>query len=331
MGRRITLFFQTLCFMFVLTACGAASGRDSDVEPLSVVATTGIIADVAQQVAGDHLAIRALIPPDSDLHGFQPTPRDVATISGADLLFVNGLGLETFLQPLLDQADSHAQIIDLSKGITPQGAVHDDADAAHDDADHNDPTATNGEVAAHDDEHEHGEFDPHLWLDPTNVAHWADAIAAALADADPTHADDYRANADRYQAELATLDRWIAAQIETIPVDQRKLVVDHQALSYYAAHYDLVQVGTLVEGISTMAEPSAAALATLQQQMMAEDVRAIFVSHTVNPQVAQSIANDLGLQVIPIYTGSLTPPDGEAPTYLTMMRYNTEAIVEALR
>lgn len=169
-----------------------------------------------------------------------------------------------------------------------------------------------------------------MWWDPANVIAWTDAVEQALSDLDPAGAGAYAANAGAYRDELRTLDAWIEAEVATIPMDRRVLVTDHQVMGYFAARYGLAQVGTVVPGYSTLAEPSAGEVAALEDAIRRLAVPAIFVGQTVNPGLAERIAADTGTRLVFIHAESLGAPDGPAGTYLDMMRFNVTAIVDAL-
>ncbi|MDE0227418.1 MAG: metal ABC transporter substrate-binding protein, partial [Spirochaetaceae bacterium] len=188
----------------------------------------------------------------------------------------------------------------------------------------------------HEDEHDghahhdHGEFDPHVWMDPTLVARWADEIAEVLAEIDPAHEAEYAARAAELAAEMDKLDEWIMDQVEVVPRHRRVIVTDHDVLGYFAQRYGFELLDSVVPGFSTVAEPSARHLAELRELLAEHAVPAIFVGTTVNPQVAESIADDLGIVVVPIYTGSLSEGGGAADTYDRFMRTNVARIVAAL-
>ncbi len=299
-----TTFYLSLLTMAVLllSACGGAStgggGR------LKVVASTTIIGDVVAQVGGDRIELTVLFPPGADPHTFEPRPQDMVAISQAQVIVLNGLGLEEALEPALE-ANATGLIVHASEGIEPpafEGAEHD---------------------------HEGG--DPHTWTDPNNVIVWTENIAVALSQADPAHAAEYRANAAAYIAELQELDIWIRAQVAQVPTERRKLVTDHLLFGYFAEEYGFEQVGALIGSFSTNASPSARELAALEDLIRAQAVPAIFVGRDVNPVLAEQVARDTGIRVVSLYSGSLSEPGGEADTYLKYMRYNVSAIVAALQ
>ena len=178
--------------------------------------------------------------------------------------------------------------------------------------------------------HDHGEFDPHVWMDPTLVAGWAVEIAEVLGEVDPAHEAEYAGRAAELVAELDQLDEWIMAQVERIPRHRRVIVTDHDVMAYFVRRYGFELLDSVVPSVSTVAEPSARHLAELRELIVEHAVPAIFVGTTVNPQVAEAIAADLGIVVVPIYTGSLSEAGGPADTYDRYMRTNVERIVTAL-
>jgi ABC-type Zn uptake system ZnuABC Zn-binding protein ZnuA len=277
-------------------------------EKLKVVATTSIVADMAANVGGDAIELQTLLPLGADPHSFEPTPRDAATLAGAQVILANGAGLEEFLTPLIQSAGAKAALIDLSEGITLR-------------------TLSEAESA----EHEHGGVDPHTWTTPANAIIFVANIEHALSALDPANADTYKANAAAYTAKLQELDAWVRAQIETIPPENRKLVGDHEAFGYYAERYGLKDVGAVIPGFSTLAEPSAQQMAALQETIREEKVKAIFVDTTANPALAQRVASDMGIKLVRLYSGSLGAKGSGAETYMDYTRFNTTAIVEALR
>ena len=205
----------------------------------------------------------------------------------------------------------------------------DDHDAEADDHDHDDDHDADGDD--HDHEHDHGGCDPHVWGDPGNVAVWAENIAEALAAVDPTNADLYRANAAAYQDELAALDADLEALFAPLPDSRRVLVTNHDFLSYFAARYDFAVIGTILPATSTLAEPAPQDVATLIELIKEYGVPAIFAEVSDTDALATTIAAETGdVQVVSLYSGSLSAADGPAGTYLDYMRTNAQAIADAL-
>jgi ABC-type Zn uptake system ZnuABC Zn-binding protein ZnuA len=278
-----------------------------------VVATTSIVGDVVRNVGGEAIDLSVLIPVNVDEHGYEPIPQDAAKIAQASLVFENGAGLEQFIEKLMQNAGDRTHLVSVSDGVTLlQGALEDEVQP--------DQTPVAGKKG-----------DPHVWLDPNNVLIWVQNIEQALSSADPQHAADYKKNADQYRQQLKDLDTWIQQQIEQVPQDRRKLVTDHLIFTYFARRYRFEQVGAVVPGYSTLSSPSAQELAQLEDQVRKLAVPAIFVGNTVNPTLADRVAQDTHTKLAHILTGSLTDQQGAGPTYIEYMKYNVNAIVKALK
>jgi ABC-type Zn uptake system ZnuABC Zn-binding protein ZnuA len=327
-------------------------------ETLSVVATTSIVGDVVSNVGGSAINLTVLMPSGTDPHTFEPTPQDLAVVSDADIVFANGVGLELFMESMLESTGvSDGKVIHVSHGIEliefdasydhdhaheeeADHAHEEEADHAHEEeADHaheEEADHAHEEEAdhAHEEEadhaHDHSGLDPHVWFSPVSVEGWVDNIEYTLRHADPANSDIYRDNAVAYRGELHNLDTWIKEQVAHVPEADRKLVTDHTAFGYFAHHYGFEQIGAVVPAYSTMAEPSAQELAELEDAIREHEVPAIFVGTTVNPNLSERVAQDTGTDLVPLYTGSLSEAGGEADTYLKLMRYDVQAIVGAL-
>ena len=305
---------STLMLAFLASCVPATSEiakeEDQDAKQIAV-ATTTIVGDVVRSVAGEAIEVVVLLPPGTDPHGFEPTPQEIALLSEADVVFANGAGLEEYLEPLIESASVEDKIVFVSDGITLIKSV--------------------AEHESEGEDHEYGMGDPHTWSDPNNVMVWVSNIEHALSELDADNAGYYHANAEAYREQLKELDGWIREQVSNVAEEHRRLVTDHQVFAYFAEEYGFIQVGTLLPGYSTMAEPSAQELARIEDTIHELGVKAVFVGNTVNPNLAQRVTEDTGLQLIFIYTGSLSDPGGEAETYLEYIQYNVNAIVDALK
>jgi ABC-type Zn uptake system ZnuABC Zn-binding protein ZnuA len=289
-----------------LTGCGAAdeNARTGD---LQVMTTATFLADIAQNVAGDRFTVESLVPRDADLHAFEPTPRDVATVAESDLFILNGGGLEETLEDTLRTAASDTTFVEASEGITPR------------------------EPQPGEPLHEH-EADPHFWLDPTLVVAYVENIRDAFIAADPEGEAEYTANAEAYVAELEELDAWIESQVAALPEEDRLLVMNHVSHGYFADRYGFRIAGAVIPSVATGESPTAKQLAALTETIRAEGVRAIFVELEENQQLADQIAAETGIVVIAdLRDHTLSEPDGEAATYIDMMKYDTRLIVDALK
>jgi ABC-type Zn uptake system ZnuABC Zn-binding protein ZnuA len=289
------------------TQPGAAPGR----QKLKVLATTTLVGDVVRQVGREAIDLEVLLPSGVDVHSFQYTPSDVRRVAEAEVIFLNGAGLEEFMQPLLESAGAQAELVEVSAGIPLFEAV---------------------EGGEHSGEDNHGESgDPHVWTDPANVQSWVDQIQEALSRLDPQNATVYQSNAQDYKDDLAALDGWIQQEVAQIAPGDRRLVSDHQIFTYFAKRYGFELVGALIPAYSTAAEPTAQDLATLEDAIDSLGVKAIFIGQTASPRLAERVAADTGVKLVTIYTGSLTDRAGPAASYLDYMRYNVQAIVNALK
>ena len=288
------IIFLTLVFSLIL-ALSACSSPESDGDRLKIVVSTSIIADVAEQISGGIFEMEVLLPAGVDPHGYQPAPQDIAAISDAEIVLINGYGLEEFLNSILDVNLLNEKIITVSEGV------------------------------------EINSDDPHVWMDPTNVMIWVENIADAFIDLKPNMENEIRANAEDYIRQLQELDTWIIGAVEQIPEQNRVLVSDHLSLGYFAKRYGFEQAGTITQSASSLAEPSASELADLIDLIRDMNLPAVFIGHESNPDLAERLTADLEIQLVELFIGSLSPDDGPAGSYLDLMRFNVEAITSALK
>ena len=304
-------FWFTAMIILVLGGCrGDADERNA----LKVAASTTLIGDAAEQVGGDLIDLTVLTPIGADPHTFEPRPQDIVALTDAKVVLINGLGLEEALKPVLE-SNVQGELIEVSDGIQI--------------LEFKDPHANAVEKADEADD-EHASGDPHTWMDPNNVMVWVRNIADAFSEADPNNAAIYRKNAEAYIEKLVELDAWICSEVALIPPERRKLVTDHATLGYFAEEYGFEQVGLVVPSFSTNAAPSAQDLAALDDAIRSQHVLAVLVDMTVNPDLAEQVAKDTGIKLIPIYTGSLGEQGSPADSYLNFMRYNVQAIAAGL-
>ncbi len=306
-ARLAAVIAGVLLLSIVAAACGAASSSSGGGR-LDVVAVETFLADIAQNVAGDRFTVKSLLPPGADPHAYEPTPRDVAGVAAADLLIVNGGGLEGTLLTTLQNAGGGAKVVDASAGLPSRT-----------------PQPGEPRLAA-------GQVDPHFWLDPVLVKTYVANIRDAFIKADPAGKAVYTANAAAYDAKLTALDHWIRAQVAQIPPRDRKLVTNHASAGYFADRYGFQVVGTVIPGFSTNETPTAQELAALTAAIRKNGVKAIFVEKDENPQLAQQIAAETHVKAVTgMLDHSLTAPGGPASTYIAMMKYDTGLIVGALK
>lgn len=282
-----------------LSACGGDDGADG-ARP-RVVATTGVAADIVARLGGAELELSQLVPEGANPHGFAPSARDQAGLTEADLV--------VYFSPALE-------------GALPIDA----AERSFAFADHaGDPrTFAEEEVGGAEDA---GSADPHLWLDPTKIAAALPALAEALGEIDPAHATDFTRRATAYAAQLADLDRELQRITATIPPESRKLVSSHESLGYFADRYGLQLIGAPF-GLAPEAAASAGELATLIDEVRAEDVPVLFAQLGDNPEVLRRIAEENGVAVVDDLR--ISSPGAGAGSYPEMMRFTAGRIATAL-
>ena len=303
----------------VLSAClPAAGGQAAPTEPstqLQVVASFSILADFAGQVGRDDVTVLMLVGPGLETHTFEALPSDSVALAGADVILGIGLGFETWLPELVQAAGVEERLVEVGEALPEEELLRI--------AEEEEPDPSQGE--------ERGVFDPHVWQDPLRARALVRAIAAALAEADPEQAADYHARAEAYVEELEALDSWIVDRLADVPAEQRRLVTTHDALGYFADRYGFTIVGSAFGLSGETASPSAQALAELVDSLRAHPVPALFGAFGESNQILNQIADEAGIgQAIPLYADSLGPAGSEGDTYLSMMRYNTEAIAAGL-
>lgn len=309
---RKTLMTAGMVVMLFVTACQpGATPSPQPAGQLNVVATYSILGDIVRNVGGDDINLQVLVGPNRDAHAFEPSSADNVSLANAALIFENGLGFETWLDDLYEASDSQATRVVATQDIEPRLL----------------------EEAEHiEGDHDHGEFDPHVWHSVANVIQMTKVVREALMQADPTHATAYQANAEAYITQLQDLDTWIFAEVKKLPDDQRQLVTSHDTFGYFAERYGFEIVGTALGAVSTEgADPSAAEVAALVNDIRNAGVPALFAENVHNAALMQQIAAEAGVTLAPaLYTDALGEPDSEGDTYLKLMRYNVTVIVTAL-
>lgn len=312
-------------------------------ETLHVLATTTIIADIAQNVGGEFLSVQVLVPPNTDVHAFEPLPSDLRLVEEADILLVNGAGLEEFLGRMLENVSTVEPIV-VGMGIEIVAfAEHEDE---HEDEDHHEVEyigilGEEGVCEEHheeateevsEEEHEHGECDPHYWENPQNAMIMAENIAAVFAEADPANAEAYFANATAYIEELEALDAELEEMLSVIPAERRVIITNHDFLAYFAARYDFEVLATVIPSVTTLAEPSPQEISNLVELIRNEGINVIFAEVGDSKRLAEVVASEVGgeLQIVSLYSGALGDADSPANSYINYMRVNAETIAEAL-
>ena len=300
-------------------------------DPLKVVASFSVIGDFAEQVGGDRIALTTLVGANGDIHVYEPTPADAVAMSKADVVLVNGLALEGFLDRLVAASGSKAPLIELSDGIDPIANGEDEDHDHEGDADDHDHEQEDEDHdhADEDGHHHHGAFDPHAWQSVANAEIYVKNVEAAFCAADPDGCETYSANAAAYLDALSALDDNIHAMMDAIPADKRTVITSHDAFAYFGSEYGLKFLSP--QGVSTDAEPSAADVATLIRQIRDAHAAAIFTENVSDPRVIEQIAMETGVNVGGELYALLSGPDAPAADYVEMMRHNAETISAAIQ
>lgn len=302
-----------LVSVITLTPFGMASAF---AEPLKVVASFSVIEDFAKNVGGDRVEITTIVGPDGDAHVYEPKPADAVAMSKADVVLVNGLHFEGFLQRLVEASATKATVVELTKGVEPIKMKEEEEHAE-------------GEAGGGHDHHHHGDLDPHAFQSIANAKIYVKNIADAFCTADAAGCDSYKANADAYTQKLTETEGEVKAAIASIPEGKRTIITSHDAFGYFEHEYGLTFLAP--EGISTEAEPSAADVAKLIRQVKEDKASAVFVENITNTRLIEQIASETGLKVGgTLYSDALSPKDGPASTYIDMMHNNIATIKGAI-
>ncbi len=280
---------------------------------LSVVASFSIIGDLAKQVGGDHIELRTLVGPDGDAHVYEPRPADAMALARADVILVNGLLLEGFMERLIEASQAEAPVTTVTDGANilndPKGGHYHFVD---------------GKAIFHATPN-----DPHAWQSVANVKTYVQNIEKAFCAADADYCATYKSNAAAYTEKLTALDTDIKTQIGAIAQDHRVAVVAHNAFRYFERDYGISFLSP--QGVSTDSEASAADVASLIREIREKRAAAVFAENIADSRLVEQIALEAGLTLGgTLYSDALSPADGPAPTYIDMMRYNVKTLVSAI-
>lgn len=266
--------------------------------PLRVVASFSILADIARNVAGESAVVHALVGADADAHVFEPSPADARRVAEAELVVVNGLGFEGWLDRLVRASGYRGPVVVASRGVTPR------------------------RIGA--------QVDPHAWQDLTQARRYAATIGAALAAARPAAGNAVLRRTADYDARLAALDAEIRARFDVMPRARRRVITSHDAFGYFGAAYGIDFFAP--QGMSTDSEASAAAVARLADEVKRRGVSAVFVENISDPRLVERLAKEGGATVGgKLYSDALSRPGAAADTYLKLFAHNARTIAAALR
>jgi manganese/iron transport system substrate-binding protein len=288
----------TLLAVFALTACGTQTNSISTAAPsdgrIPVVTTFSTLNSFVNAVGGKYVRVTNLVPIGVSPEDYQPTPQDIATLSNAKLLVMNGAGIEAWLSRTLANAKNPQLITIVASDGLPVKVGN-----------------------------------PHLWMNPTYAKVYVQKVRDALIRLDPQHRDYYSANAQAYNAKLDTLSAWIAAQIKTIPSEHRKMIVFHNAWEYYNERFGLQTLGVIET--SPGQEPNPQQLANLIDLAKKDNLRAVFSEPEYSPKLVQALAHSANVKIVENLYDDSIGDDPRVHDYISMLTYDTNVIVNALK
>ncbi|RUR30906.1 metal ABC transporter substrate-binding protein [Vreelandella andesensis] len=306
---------------------------------VQVVTSFSILADMVENVGGEHVEVTSLVGPDGDTHMYSPSPGDARALAGADLVVFNGLLFEGWMERLIESSDYHGALVTATNGLQPRAlgeAGHDESghdehghdehghdEHGHDEADHDE----HGHDGADHSEHAHGDDDPHAWQDLQQAQVYVTNIRDGLMEADSANAQSYQANAERYLAEIAAVDSEIRDILSDIPASA-SVITGHDSFGYFSSAYGVNFLSPV--GLSTEADPSGASMAALVDVIEQENVQALFHENMTNQAIINQLAEETGLPIAGTLYADALASEGDASTYLGMMRHNANVLHTAL-
>ena len=342
-----------LLFTAVFVGCGTeASDEPVDSSKLQVMASFYTMYDFAQKIGGEHVQVTCMVPSGTEPHDWEPSTKDITRMEQADVFIYNGAGMEHWVSDVLAGLSNKKLIpVEASQGVSlrrsaeeEDGHDHEAAHADEDEEDSHDHDDADAEDAVHEedaadrvvavapdghDAHEHGEYDPHVWLDPMNAKQEMQNICAAFSKADPEHRADYQANYENWAKQLDELDETYQTTLENL--SERNIVVAHEAYGYLCRRYNLTQVS--IEGMSPDSEPAPGRMADIIDFVRANNVRAIFFEELSGSRTAETVAAETGVKLL-----TLSPLEGLSDRqeetggdYFSVMEENLQQLTEALR
>jgi zinc/manganese transport system substrate-binding protein len=270
-------------------------------KPLTVVTSFSILKDFVQQVGQDKVGVQSIVGPNGDAHVYEPTPLDVRQIAEADLVIINGLGFEGWIERLVQASGFKGPLVVAAKKIHPRLVFE-------------------GRLVE----------DPHAWHSVQNAIVYVHEIRDALIEADPKNRTFYEQNAENYIEKLMTLDGHIRKEFARIPPKNRKIITAHDAFGYFGNSYGIEFLSPI--GTNTESEPCAKDMVKLIEAIKELGVKTIFIENITNPKLIEQVANETGATVgNVIYSDALSEQDAPAPTYIHMIQYNASLFLRAMK
>ena len=296
---------RVLAVLFLAASLLGLPANADAADKVKAVASFSILGDMVKQVGGDRIELVTLVGPDGDAHVFEPTPADAKTLANAQILFVNGLGFEGWMDRLEKSSGFKGTTVVASNGVKARTMVEEEDGTAE-------------EIT-----------DPHAWQSLANGKLYVANIRDGLIAVDPDGKAIYEANGAKYLDEIAAEDDAVKAALAKLPEDRRKIITSHDAFGYFGAAYGLKVIAP--EGVSTEAEASAKDVAKIIRQIKGEHIPAVFMENISDPRMMEQLARESGAQMGGrLYSDALSRTNGPAATYLLMMRYNVERLRDAM-
>ncbi len=303
--RRCTCALLALALV-VVAGCGSeqqpAAESNGKPKPKRVVTTFTILQDMAQQVAGDKAIVESITKPGAEIHEYEPTPLDIVKAQSADLVLRNGMGLERWFEKFMQNVRD-VKSVDLSDGVEPISI----AEGPY-----------------------NGKPNPHSWMSPKNALIYVENIRKALVEIDPDNAATYNANAAAYSEQIKAIDQPLRARLSQIPADQRWLVTSEGAFSYLARDYDMKEL--FLWPVNADEEGTPQQIQKVVDTIRQHRIPVAFSESTISPKPQLQVCKETGAHYGGVlYVDSLTTEDGVAPTYLKVLTYNADTIVEGFQ
>ena len=325
-GGRVKVLILALLVSFALLFSGCVSSPQQPAQgappagqqqaaKLKVVASFYPMYDFAKNVGGERADVAVLIPPGVEPHSFEPSPSDIRQLSEADMFILNGAGLEhSWAHGLIDGVGNQKLVVvEASKGVELIHAEEHEGEEEHE---------------AEEGHHDHGEYDPHVWVSPANARKQVDEMKNAFIAADPEGRAYYEANAASYGAKLDALDTAFRALLPTCK--KKDILITHASLGYFCREYGCRQIP--IEGVNAEGEPSPSELASIVDQARAQNVTAVYFESLISPKSAQTLASEIGAQALVFNTvnGVTLEDEAKGMNYLTLMEENLASIKKGL-
>ena len=321
----ILRFFTIIALFFCIVSFNLSNVSAKE-NRKKIVVSFSILEDLVSVIGGKRVHVTSLVRRNMDSHMFQPTPRQAKIVASADLVIMNGLGFEGWMERLVKASGYKGKTIVATDNI-PKLKFEDDHDD-HDDHKKDD----HGHKKDHDDHHGHGhgEWDPHVWLSVPKMKIYVTNVAEAMSRMDPSSKTYYMKNLKKYISDLNNLDKFIRRSINSIPKKDRVVITSHEAFGHLSNEYGIEFLAP--QGLSTETRASASKIASIVRFIKKHSVKAVFPENITDNRLIEQISKQTKIKIgASLYSDALSEKNGPAGTYLNYMRYNVNTIVNALK